>query len=105
FNAYRFELPTGRGAALPLPLPGGAPPPAAGAAALPARDLRHFALAFREGNSAKIAIESVRIISEQQETSNQPSGQRWAGLGEIYHATLAAKTPESIRIPLRELPP
>ena len=30
--------------------------------------------------------------------------QQWAGLADIFRATLAAKTPETIRIPLRELP-
>ena len=67
-------------------------------------DLRHFLLAFRECKSAKFSIESVRFVSEKEEKLKEPSGQQWAGLAEIYHATLAAKTPESIRIPVRELP-
>jgi hypothetical protein len=43
-------------------------------------------------------------VSEKEEKLKDPSGQQWAGLTEIYRATLAAKTPESIRIPVRELP-
>ena len=82
----------------------GAPPP--GAPSNPGRsgDLRHFTLSFRDATSGKFAIESVRIISEKEEKLKDPSGQQWAGLAEIYHASLAAKTPESIRIPLRALP-
>ena len=67
-------------------------------------DLRHFALAFRDCKSARFSIESIRFVSEREEKLKDPSGQQWAGLAEIYRATLAAKTPESIRIPLRELP-
>ena len=69
-----------------------------------AGDLRHFFIAFRECNSARFSIESVRLVSEREEKLKEPSGQQWAGLAEIYHATLAAKTPETIRIPVRELP-
>lgn len=43
-------------------------------------------------------------MSEREEKLKEPSGQQWAGLAEIYHATLAAKTPETIRVPLRQLP-
>ncbi len=67
-------------------------------------DLRHFSLAFREGSSGKFAIESVRFISDKEEKLKDPSGQQWAGLGEIYRASLTEKTPETIRIPVRELP-
>ncbi|GEM_PF-609958 len=66
--------------------------------------LRHLFMTFREGKSAKFSIESVRFVSEKEEKLKDPSGQQWAGLAEIYHATLAAKTPESIKIPLRDLP-
>jgi len=67
-------------------------------------DLRHFTLTFRDCKSAKVSIESVRLVSEREEKLKEASGQQWAGLSEIYRATLAAKTPETIRIPLRELP-
>jgi len=67
-------------------------------------DFRHFLIAFRECNSGRFSIESVRFVTEQEEKLKEPSGQQWAGLGHVYRATLAAKTPESIRIPLRELP-
>ncbi|MBI3413705.1 MAG: sulfatase [Verrucomicrobia bacterium] len=66
--------------------------------------LRHFSMAFHECKSAKFSIESVRFVSEKEEKLKEPSGQQWAGLAEIFHATLAAKTSESIRIPLRALP-
>ena len=46
----------------------------------------------------------MRLLSEKEEKLAEPSGQQWAGLAEIFRATLAAKTSESIRIPLRELP-
>jgi len=88
------------------PRGGGGPPPADGTAG-PSQgsgDLRHFTLTFRDCKSARFSIESVRFVSEREEKLKEPSGQQWAGLAEIYRATLAAKTPESIRIPLRELP-
>lgn len=83
-----------------FPFPGGGPPGASQGAG----DLRHFFIAFRECNSAKFSIDSVRLVSEREERLKEPSGQQWAGLAEIYRATLAAKTPETIRIPVRELP-
>jgi arylsulfatase A-like enzyme len=86
-HIYRFKIPSNRG------------PRGRGAG-----DLRHFSIAFRECNSAKFSIESVRLVSEREERLKEPSGQQWAGLAEIYRATLAAKTPETIRIPVRELP-
>jgi arylsulfatase A-like enzyme len=92
----------GRGGPVPAltpPAPGGAPGSGQGSG-----DLRHFILTFRDGQSAKFSIESVRFVSEREEKLKDASGQQWAGLAEIYRATLAAKTPESIRIPLRELP-
>jgi arylsulfatase A-like enzyme len=61
-------------------------------------------LAFRECKSGKVSIESVRFVSEREEKLKDPSGQQWAGLADIFHAALVAKTPESIRIPVRELP-
>ena len=66
--------------------------------------LRHFSIAFHECRSAKFSIESVRLVSEREEKLKEPSGQQWAGLAEIFHAALAAKTPEIIKIPIRELP-
>src|SRR5262249_13951731 len=92
----------GRGGPMPAftpPGPGGAPGSGQGAS-----DLRHFILTFRDCQSAKFSIESVRFVSDREEKLKDPSGQQWAGLAEIYRATLAAKTPESIRIPLRQLP-
>ena len=43
--------------------------------------------------------------SEKEEKLKEPSGQQWAGLADVFHAALVAKSPESIRIPVRELPP
>jgi arylsulfatase A-like enzyme len=43
-------------------------------------------------------------VTEREEKLKDPSGQQWAGLADIFHAALVAKTPESIRIPVRELP-
>lgn len=68
------------------------------------RDLRQLFITLRECNSAKFSLESLRIVSSREEKLKEASGQQWAGLGEIYHASLAAKTPESIKIPLREIP-
>jgi choline-sulfatase len=68
------------------------------------KDLRHFFLTFRDCNDANISISSVRFISEKEERLNEPSGQQWAGLGEIYRETLATKTSETIRLSLRQLP-
>lgn len=92
----------------PGPTPAPVPPPA-GPGSPPGKgpskgDLRHFLLAFRECQSAKFSIESVRFVTEKEEKLKEASGQQWAGLAEIFHATLAAKTAESIRIPLRQLP-
>lgn len=98
--------------------PGGGPPPGAGpppggpppgfggppGAGQGGSDLRQFLLAFRECQSGKVSIESVRFVSEREEKLKDPSGQQWAGLADIFHAALVAKTPESIRIPVRELP-
>ena len=61
-------------------------------------------LTFSDCKSAKFSIESVRLVSEKEEKLSEASGQQWAGLAEIFRATLAAKTTESIRVPLRELP-
>jgi len=83
---------------------GGTPPGGSSGTSQGSGDLRHFLLAFRDCKSAKFSIESVRFVSEKEEKLKDPSGQQWAGLAEIYRATLAAKTPETIRIPLRELP-
>jgi hypothetical protein len=93
----------------PRPGGGGAPPggPGPGGSAQANQgsgDLRHFTLSFRDCKSARFSIESVRLVSEREEKLKDASGQQWAGLAEIYRATLAAKTPEVIRIPLRELP-
>ena len=87
--------------------PGGGPggtPQGGGGSGQRSSDLRHFVLTFRDCKSAKFAIESVRLVSEKEEKLSEASGQQWAGLAEIFHATLAAKTTESIRVPLRELP-
>ncbi|MCI0539997.1 MAG: sulfatase-like hydrolase/transferase, partial [Verrucomicrobiales bacterium] len=81
--------------------PGGGPPPGPGPSS---GDLRHFFITFRECQSPKFSIESIRFMSEREEKLKEESGQQWAGLAEIYRETLAAKTPEIIRIPLRELP-
>ncbi|HXG47564.1 MAG TPA: sulfatase, partial [Methylomirabilota bacterium] len=84
---------------------GGGPPPGDGGSSRGSTgDLRHVLIAFRDAESAKFAIESIRFVTDKEEKLAEPSGQQWAGLAEIYRATLAAKTPESIRIPLRALP-
>jgi arylsulfatase A-like enzyme len=83
---------------------GGGPGGGSGGSSQRSADLRHFVLSFRECKSAKFSIESVRLVSEKEEKLSEASGQQWAGLAEIFRATLAAKTTESIRVPLRELP-
>jgi len=67
-------------------------------------DLRNFFLTFRDCDDASISISSIRFISEKEERLNEPSGQQWAGLAEIYRETLATKTSETIRLSLRGLP-
>ncbi len=83
---------------------GGFGGPGGGATGQRNTDLRHFVLTFRDCKSAKFSIESVRLVSEKEEKLSDASGQQWAGLAEIFRATLAAKTTESILVPLRELP-
>src|SRR5689334_2324785 len=98
--------PPGRGGRGGPAAGGGAPqggPPGGVSATSQGTDLRHFAIAFRDCKSPKFSIESVRLVSEREEKLKDPSGQQWAGLAEIYRATLATKTPEMIRIPLRAL--
>ncbi|MDA7633203.1 sulfatase-like hydrolase/transferase [bacterium] len=68
------------------------------------RDLRNFFLTFRDCDDASISISSIRFISEKEEKLNEPSGQKWAGLAEVYRETLATKTSETIRLSLRQLP-
>jgi arylsulfatase A-like enzyme len=86
--------------------PRGGPPPPGGrrGRADSSGDLRNFFLTFRDGPGARFSIESVRLISEKEDKLNEPSGRQWAGLAEIYRETLAAKTSEKLRIPLRKLP-
>src|ERR1051325_3847172 len=45
-------------------------------------DLRHFTLAFREAQTGKFSIDSVRFVSEREEGLKEASGQQWAGLAE-----------------------
>lgn len=88
------------------PPPAGPPPGPRGTSGGGSRsgDFRQLLLAFRGSGSGKVSIESVRFVTEREEKLKEASGQQWAGLGEIYHAALAAKTPEVIRIPVRDLP-
>lgn len=67
-------------------------------------DLRHFYLSFRDSANASFSIDSIRFVSEKEDGLNKTSGQQWSGLAEIYKETLAAKSSETFRIPLRELP-
>ena len=67
-------------------------------------DLRQFFLTFRDCDQADFAIESIRLVTAQEEKLKTPSGQQWAGLAEIYHETLAGKTSETFDFRLRALP-
>jgi arylsulfatase A-like enzyme len=67
-------------------------------------DLRHFFLAFRDCANGSVSIDSIRFVSEKEEKLNEPSGRQWAGLSDIFRETLAAKTSEVFRFPLRSLP-
>ena len=69
-----------------------------------AGDLRNFFLSFRGSNDGSFSIDSIRFVSEKEEGLNTPSGQQWAGLKGIFKETLATKSTEVLRIPLRELP-
>jgi arylsulfatase A-like enzyme len=67
-------------------------------------DLRHIFITLRECNNPKFSIESIRLVTEREERLKDASGQQWAGLAEIYQASLVAKTPETFKMPLRDLP-
>ncbi len=67
-------------------------------------ELLHFILTFRECDQADFTIESIRLVTTQEEKLKTPSGQQWVGLSEIYHETLAGKASETFDFRLRALP-
>jgi arylsulfatase A-like enzyme len=67
-------------------------------------DLRHFYLSFRDAQSGRFSIDSIRFVSQKEDDLNKPSGRQWAGLNAVFKETLAAKSSETFQIPLRELP-
>jgi hypothetical protein len=63
--------------------------------------IRHALVRPTDVTGARFEIESVRLIFEREQLAETPSGVKWQGLAEIYHEALVAKTPETIRVPLR----
>src|SRR5262245_77962 len=64
-------------------------------------DLRHLLLRPTNVKDARFEIESVRLVFRKEHLAEVPSGVSWQGLSSIYRETIVARSPESIRIPLR----
>ena len=63
-------------------------------------DIRQIFLRPTDAAGARFAIESVRLLFDKEQLAETPSGVGWQGLSEIYHESLVAKAPETIRLPL-----
>ena len=53
-----------------------------------------------DASGARFEIESVRLLFDREQLAETPSGVGWHGLSEIYHESLVAKAPETMRMPL-----
>jgi arylsulfatase len=62
----------------------------------PLRSIRHFGLMFFEAEGAEFEVESVRLISRNEQLAGAPSGVGWQGLSNIYRETIVARSPEQI---------
>jgi arylsulfatase A-like enzyme len=63
--------------------------------------VRHVLVRPSDVASARFAIESVRLIFRKEHLAEVPSGVSWQGLGEVFHETLAARAPETLRFETR----
>ena len=63
-------------------------------------DVRQIFIRPTDASGARFEIESVRLLFDKEQLAETPSGIGWHGLSEIYHESLVAKAPETIRIPL-----
>jgi arylsulfatase A-like enzyme len=63
--------------------------------------VRHVLIRPTDVERARFEIQSVRLVFEREHLAETPSGVGWQGLAEIYHESLMAKAPETIRLPLR----
>ena len=63
-------------------------------------DIRQIFIRPTDASGARFEIESVRLLFDREQLAETPSGVGWHGLSEIYHESLVAKAPETIRIPL-----
>ena len=63
-------------------------------------DVRHIFVRPTDARGTRFEIESVRLLFDREQLAETPSGIGWHGLSEIYHESLVAKAPETIRIPL-----
>ena len=62
----------------------------------PLRSIRHFGLMFFEAEGAEFELESVRLVSRNEQLASAPSGVGWQGLSNIYRETLVSRAPEQI---------
>ena len=63
-------------------------------------DIRQIFLRPTDASGARFEIESVRLLFDREQLAETPSGVGWHGLSEIFHESLVAKAPETIRMPL-----
>ena len=63
-------------------------------------DVRQIFVRPTDVSGARFEIESVRLLFDREQLAETPSGVGWHGLSEIYHESLVAKAPETIRMPL-----
>ncbi len=63
--------------------------------------IRHLLLRPTDATGATFELESLRLIFRKEHLSGIPSGVGWQGLEEIYHESLVARSPETIRLNLR----
>ena len=63
-------------------------------------DVRQIFIRPTDAGGAHFEIESVRLLFDTEQLAETPSGVGWHGLAEIYHESLVAKAPETIRMPL-----
>ena len=59
--------------------------------------VRHFLLRPTDAEGAIFDIESIRAISRKEHLASVSSGIGWQGMGERYHETLVARSPEVLR--------
>jgi arylsulfatase A-like enzyme len=60
--------------------------------------VRHLLIRPTDAAGATFEIESVRIVSRREHLAGMASGVGWQGLAEIYHETLVARSPETMKM-------